>query len=291
MQIIENTDTSTRVAFNSIADMAAYVAPHGQQQIPGATNDALNPSRNSAGAAESFAQSLQRGHDGGYWPEGAARMKPATLPADIMADVLPGIPRQEIQEAGFRPCVPAYLAGSPKAMWRTTPSETPNRLLKIGVNIAAAHYYTPAQLLDRGAAILSVLDALQADGYSVELWACYRVKNDGTGRQMSIETLIKDSTDSWSPDSVAFALASAGFSRCLNWRVTEILGAVEGMAPARTIDSMSGNGNGLDGPDFDCWYRYPGAADQNHWASADSALTHAVKVASEQLTAPREVAA
>jgi hypothetical protein len=286
MQQLELTNKTARVAFNSIGDLGEFVAARGNKPLPGTNPYSLNPGRYSQGTPVSFSKAVKiAAREGGRWQEGADKMQPAELPGEILADALPGLPRLETHEAGFRPNVPAYLAGSPKAMYRTMPTEQPNRLLKIGVNIGAAHFYTPDQLLYRGAAILSVLDALQSSGYSVELWACFRVHDRDSGCLVSIETLVKDSTDTWSPDSVAFALANSAFQRCLTWRVVEILATeYQNNAANKMNHSGLGSGNGLDGPEFNAWYRYCGSADQNHWASPAAALRHAVTVAADQLT-------
>ena len=283
MRAIKVQATAVHVAFDSITELADYVKARGRESFPGIRANAFDPSKGSAGADMSFDQSVKTGLNGGLWPEGAREMQPVDLPLVDVAHSMPGHPQIVTAEAGYRPNIPAFLAGSPAAMFRTEPATVPNRLLKIGVNLGASASVPPDMLIRRGAAILSVIDTLQAAGYSTELWAVWRITFQDKYHS-SIDTLIKDSTDSWSPDSAAFGLASSGFLRCLNWRVLEILAAEHNLTGAKKqVNGTLGHGQDEKGPEFDVWVpgTYGGVA--NHYKSDTEARAYISGLAAAQL--------
>lgn len=77
----------------------------------------------------------------------------------------------ERRESGFSPCVPAYLAGSPRAMFNKRTIQQPRRgAVNIAYLISASSSTTRAEMAQAGAIILNIINALQTRGESVNLY-------------------------------------------------------------------------------------------------------------------------
>ena len=202
----------------------------------------------------SIKQAIECGTTGGYWPEGANKIKPVNLDlSGILAESIK-MPRPAQHMAGYRPNVPAYLAGNPVNMWRQEPHPLPNRLLKIGVHVGKAYPIEQETTFYRGTAILSIVDALTMAGFNVELTAVWRNKS-ANGGQVNIDTIIKRSDQSWSADSVAFALCNDGYQRRVIWPIINKL-ANENDQNAIKISDTLGSGDEEKGEDFDLFFPY-----------------------------------
>lgn len=187
---------------------------------------------------------------GGSWREGADAMPKIDLGNLSLSGAAMAEPLFCNQVQGFAPNVPAYLTGEPESMFNFEEVEQGDKLLKVAVHVGRANSVEQREALNRGAAIMAVLDQLTKEGYSLELWAIWRNK-DSDGHA-SVETMIKGSQDFWSPESVAFALCNVAFQRRLCWRVGESL--TDG---GQNI-TYNGYGNGREAtfPEFDLSYGY-----------------------------------
>ena len=158
---------------------------------------------------------------GGLWPEGARNLMAVTLnDSDFMRDG----PLHRLNSAvtGFAPLVPAYLSGLPDSMLSIDSEAGSRKIIKIGVQVGRSFHVKQQESLNRGRAILSCIDAIEKQGYSVELWAIWRNIGEGNNAPKSdIQVRIKASDEAYTPASAAFALCSAAFQRRLCWRVIE----------------------------------------------------------------------
>lgn len=233
----------------------------------------------------SIGKALTCGLAGGAWQEGAEAMPRLHMPHETLSGQPLDAPMIESDVAGFAPNVPAHLTGAPDSMFTMVDQPASDRLLRVAVHVGRVGSATQSAILNRGAAIMAVLDQLTKEGYSVELWALWR--NDDYGIGCSIETCIKHSTDHWSPESVAFALAHAAFQRRLCWRVAESIDTAEHAhgdgAGVRITDGGYGAGNSADFSDYDLAYGYVTTDVDRAIRSPESAVDYIKEVTLKQL--------
>ena len=188
--------------------------------------------------------------DGGNWQAGADAMPRVHLPHERLGGGAIDTPELFNSVQGFAPNVPNYLTGQPDSMMNMHEPIQGTKLLRVAVHVGRLQSITQEQALNRGAAIMAVLDQLSKEGYSLELWAVWR--NELYGQVASVETCIKHGTDYWTPSSVAFALCHVAFQRRLCWRVAESM--LKG--GAKLTDSGYGNGMAEKFKDFDLHFPY-----------------------------------
>ena len=269
--------------FDSIGQLADYVAPYWDGDRVSKAFNPTNPCADSE-SAMTPSEGLRTAQNGGYWPEGAKNLVPVELPlSDILAHDMT-MPRIERAVVGFMPNIPAAMLGHPVAMFDTSTSPRPNRLIKIGVHIGKAYNIQQQDTFYRGAAILSVINTLSEAGFNVELTAVWRNKLDG--REAHIDTVIKEPDRAWSPDSVAFAFCNDAYQRRLVWECLDVV-ANTGTATERkkaTYLGHNGLGNGLaeKGADFDIYFGY--MSNKNRWTK-EATFKRITESARDQLAA------
>lgn len=240
------------IKFDSIYDLARHV-DHLQ------TNNVTRPygdnSTDEGWGSGDFYQwpmddSIKNGLNGGGWQEGADAMPRIHVPHETLSGHKLDEPTIESDVCGFAPDVGGYLANTPECMFTQVAAPTSERLLKVAVHVGRYQGCEQQTILNRGAAIMAVLDQLSREGYAIELHAIWR--NADEGRGASVETIVKHSGDPWAPESVAYALCHASFQRRLCWRVAESL------TNGGAIVTGEGYGNGTDArfDDFDLSYGY-----------------------------------
>jgi hypothetical protein len=250
------TEDTYSITFNSVFALSDHIEAN--------KHDITESAPFNEPARMSMEEARKRAMEGGRWPEGAEHIKPAEIAlGDFMIHDM-HLPRPENAVVGYRPNVPAYLAGSPASMVRMTATSQPNRLLKVAVHVGKSFNVTDETTFNRGNGILSCLNALATAGFAIELWAVWR--NSSNGNQVSIDTLIKDSTDTYSPDSIAFALCNDGFQRRLAWSCLAIAqeqqkalkdaGKPYSTAPRELAENGYGNGRSAEFDDFDISFGY-----------------------------------
>ena len=233
----------------------------------------------------SMTQAVNSALQGGYYPEGARQLQDAAaqMPETDVSVAL--ISKTIHAEHGFRPNVPAYLSNEPQNMYNVAPTDKPNRLIKIAVHVGKEYSIEAKQTFNRGRAIMAVIDSLTASGYNVELTAIWRNQTH-SGDTLSIETIIKHSDDSYSPDSIAFALCNEAFQRRLYWLALET-------HDSSTARVLTGNGYGHGAkaqyPEYDLHYGF--MRDHRHWNNPEQALKHIVDDTRAQLNKPLQAAA
>jgi hypothetical protein len=188
--------------------------------------------------------------DGGNWQDGADSMPTIDLDHSALNGGEMPTPTLTSNIYGFAPNVPAYLTGQPDSMLDLDEPMAGNKLLRVAVHVGRGHNAKQSQALNRGAAIMAVLDKLSKEGYSLEVWAIWR--NTNGEDTASVETCIKHGCDFWSPASVAFALGHVAFQRRLCWRVAESM--TDG--GQHLTSGGYGNGASADFSDFDLSYGY-----------------------------------
>ena len=164
----------------------------------------------------SFSEALNIGLRGGHWPAGAAKIQPVTIDPDLV-DPTHSAHAYSIGADinGVAPIVPAVLSGVPECMLTVEQTMQPRKLFTVGVATAVYAGATDDQIFNRGNAVLSILDALQYNGYSVSVDA---VKcNISRGTQATATVQVKASDQHWDASSMAFALCHAAYNRRLGF--------------------------------------------------------------------------
>ena len=188
-------------------------------------------------------QAIQIAFDGGYYPEGASNMQPVDLdPSGFMA--LHPVDVWEPNQVGAFANVPAFLTGEPCSMFdqASTPQNVPFLAIAVVCGRLAS---TSAEAVNaRGAAVLSIIDALTSGGVRVELDALWR-NRDLTGAESDFRVRLKHADQQYDPHACAFALAHPAFSRRLMWRLCESQSGLQHMV------GSYGNGIHADLSDYD----------------------------------------
>ena len=271
------------VIFENISDIPAWL-----ESNPSKYDRASKTSRSmSWDLGIGYEGAVEMAADGGYWPEGAEQMIEATSEA------------QELKSAGLAPEIDydvtgavldmdEYLAGEPEC-FSTELQDQHIDVIKIGVQQYTSGRNDAKEYIRRGAALMSVIDDLEARGFRVEIWGCTsglarkdfsngKFKKDGNGIDM--RTCLKRAEEAWSPSSVAFGLAHPAFARRLGFA------AVESFKNLRNyMDCGHGLHHTLDRPvgsDFDIWFSYNDMV-SNTYRSVEQALKMVTAEVEKQL--------
>lgn len=212
---------------------------------------------------------------GGYWPEGAEGLATVSIDADTATMALKRALKLGV--IGTIPNIPAFLAGHPENMISVSQDPKPKKFLKLGVHIGGSAYTSQATRLNRGKAIMAIVDALETEGYSVEVWGLWRNKSSyGPSVSASVEVCLKQASAVWNNHTAAFALANTSFQRRLVWRYIE-------SSPSYKIAPAFGNGKSAPHDDFDLWFPYIDPKVEGRLATPAKALDYAVGIATKAL--------
>ena len=240
-----------RVIFESISEIPQWLS---EQSVQVAQGSQMRASQ-SWDMGEGYEGVVAMAEDGGFWEEGAAHMIEATSAmTELKRDGY--TVETDYDVTGAYLDMDEYLSGSPECFVSQN-EEVPVSVIKIGVQL-----YTPggndfSEYLNRGAAIMSVIDDLEMQGVRVELWGCVsgvnRRSQKGNITGIDMRVCLKQAHEAWSPSSVAFGLCHAGFGRRLGFRVAESFENNDDYCCGHTLDFKKDRP--LDS-DFDCWLGY-----------------------------------
>lgn len=157
---------------------------------------------------------------GGYWPEGAADMMEShTDMATLKSEGR--VPTFDYDVTGHVLDVGEFLSGSPECFISEGDEDVERKpVISFGVQVGRSGMVDARSVVYRGAAILSIIDDLENQGYRVEVWAIWAQSPRG-GYGTDFRVLAKAAEDQWSPHSIAFALCHPCMNRRLLWRVAE----------------------------------------------------------------------
>jgi hypothetical protein len=245
------TNKMDRAIFDSIGELGARVNElQTNRDRRRCGNESTNIYNSSFYGDMGIGAAIEMADAGGNWQEGADAMPVINIDHKALNGGEVETPTMFNNIQGFAPNVPGFLSGTPDSMLDMHEPLAGTKLLRVAVHVGRTHKAGQAQVLNRGAAIMAVLDQLSREGYSIELWAIWR--NNDWEDTASVETCIKHGTDYWTPSSVAFALAHVAFQRRLCWRVAESM--TDG--GQNLTDGGYGSGDGADFSDFDLSYGY-----------------------------------
>lgn len=214
-----------RLQFKSLASAAKYCEDH--KSITGSSSTNNTPSQRWD-LKTGYDGALSIMHTGGHWPEGAKSMKKAMVKQAPLVAVA-NVPQLGRTVAGGAVCVGAYLTGNPNAMYRRQPHKAIQKpILKVGVNIVASSATNASQLVNLGAAWLSVVKELEAQGYRCQLEAFWL---GGTASLNSAPTRKKGWIDfsiqlkapdqAFNPVALAFMIAHPAAFRRIGFKLAE----------------------------------------------------------------------
>lgn len=240
-----DTKTARVYTFDSISEYGRYVAAAERRQ------DAGDSSRSNSASAEwdlgwGFDRTVETALQGGKWADGAKRLR-AALDEQLALIAKAPAAEEVLSVAGYLPDVPAMLSGHPAHMWTVVEDEQASRndrVVRIAVNASYGSMVNGQCVLNRGAAILAMIDEMEAAGLRVELISSYCATYACTedGREWYANVIVKQAAECWSVDSVAFAICHPAFSRRLGFALKE---SCEHAAPMTRSDY--GNGVGCKG--------------------------------------------
>ena len=168
-----------------------------------------------------FDDALKMASEGGLWEQGAKDLMKSHIEMAAMKDGR--VSSDDYSVVGHTLDIGAYLANQPDCWIGEGEDESvSNPIITIGVQCGRSGGCTSGPIMNRGAAILSVIDSLESQNHRVELSALWC--NQGSGATTNFRTVVKAAHDSWSPAAVAFALCHPAFNRRLMFNVAETFG-------------------------------------------------------------------
>jgi len=133
-------------------------------------------------------------------------------------------PTWEYAPVGAFPAIPAYAAGVPENMFVPLEDGAANSkpIVRIAVNVVCSAWVEPQDIINRGAAVVALIDKIQSEGQRVELIAFCHIEGRRNDRLIMAVT-VKRPEEPIDMDRVAFALAHPSMLRRCFFRVVEFL--------------------------------------------------------------------
>lgn len=125
----------------------------------------------------------------------------------------------EFAPVGVLPNIPAYAAGVPESMMFPVETERQTRIARICVNISASASIDPESIINRGAAIVALIDRLQIEGWRIELSVVDQSRHDND--TSSYRIVVKQAQEPIDMDRISFALAHPSMLRRVLFRIHE----------------------------------------------------------------------
>ena len=209
-----------KLTFDSLSDLAQWldVTP----RLSGAGHSSTNTHASySWDLGVSYDETMKIAAKGGYWMEGAAMVRNGVARAAEMSKQSQA-PAIENSVAGFLPDVPAYLAGVPDNMMAMaeTGIVAVSPIISIGVPNASGGVGGES-IMNRGIAIVTLVDALESQGYRVEVHTALGCKGFNDQTLCDATVIIKQANEPWNPNSMAFGMGHPALIRRLGFAVRE----------------------------------------------------------------------
>ncbi len=132
-------------------------------------------------------------------------------------------PLWETAPVGAFACIPAYAAGVPEDMFAQSELAPPvsQPIVRIVVNMSGSAGITAQSIINRGAAIVTLIDQIQASGKRVELIAVKHGHNSGGTERYVWQVTIKRPEEPIDMDRIGLAFATPIMLRRFFFRVLE----------------------------------------------------------------------
>ena len=183
-----------------------------------------------------FDGAVKMAHEG--WPEGAERVRDI---ASRISEVLTSTIEQTNYVhgvVGHNLDVGAYMVGSPECF--TSPETIHidligSRLVKVIVSAACNCDRSSSTYERRGAAIVAMIQAMELNGYTCEVWANYDSSDRHLRAQMYLSIKLKNYGDTLDLDRIAFALVHPShFRRLVFAQMEKVIKKTYGSSHAET---------------------------------------------------------
>lgn len=243
--------TPVKNVYYSISEYGRYLRGLGEARNPICKPHSRESFPEYQTAGFSLDSAIDSACKGGLWVEGAKDL--AAVKFDVDQEFETTLNTMRLDVAGFMPCVPHAVMNLPNAMLNTVRESKPSRIVKIGVSNCFAGGTDQSIVVNRGRAILEVIDRLEKIGYSIELWSIMHTAKNGHSFTSSVR--IKASNERANLSSIAFALCSPAWLRRLAFREMEsCTGGGAKMAETGGY-GMAGDIEGTDLYNYDVYFR------------------------------------
>lgn len=219
---LKPSNSVMRRDFESWSEFVSCVADESMYAWKG-TRTSHDRSRSWSGT-DSFEEAVQMATQTG-WPEGKRLM------SEAIALVYPRpelVNATSFDVAGAFPVVPLYCARDPACMVDDAPYlRTSRPIVRIDYANSATANKSAMDLMLRGAAVLSLCDQLELDGYSVELRVAVSWDQSHSSREPAKYTrfdysvVFKKAGEYWDLDRAAFAIANPATMRRFGFALLE----------------------------------------------------------------------
>lgn len=174
-----------------------------------------------------FEYALEMALDGGKWKRGAEQLQQAQVEAPVIMDIAES-EELALERVGACVDIGEYLNNAPECFLHFEPTLHAKPVVKLAAFCSWACSTPATQIFNRGRAILAVIEALEKQGYRVELTGALCMSHDYVTRHNSklnpgieIYIKLKDANDTYSAQTLAYALAHPVMFRRLGFRFTE----------------------------------------------------------------------
>lgn len=216
--------------------------------VDGSVRERRNPVQFSG--TETLQSAIDLARSG--WKEGADKLQELSADhVDLDGYELQRDTVKTYDVAGHYPDVAAFCAGEPENMIvEDTPSETMQPVIKLLIS-GAVGYKTSTQAIERqGAAVLSVVRALQTRGFGVDLSWAIRTYTPKTKFNSALSVNICNADEPLDTESLAFALVHPAMLRRLTFATWELDNGYEKMnasfgQPQHDVDRIPGYANAI----------------------------------------------
>lgn len=156
------------------------------------------------------------------WADGLRKMRLALDAVTASSTALGPAPAYLLDVAGAYPMPAIAAAGDVFCMVNPAPvSDRVRPIIKLASSVATGAQATAAQIFNYGAGLVAIIDALETQGFSVELTSL-RVVSWGDNRA-TIKTQVKGAGEAADLERLAFCLGHASYNRRIHFGVLEAL--------------------------------------------------------------------
>ena len=145
--------------------------------------------------------------------------------AAVIRQKMEAAPVWDTAPVGVFPCIPAHAAGIAEDMFMPNDDgmTSAKPIVRLYMNVSAGAHTSVEQIMNRGAAIVNLIDTIEGDGLRrVELVAVCNSRNGESSGRNLFSIVVKRSDEHLDWGRVSFALAHPSFLRRLMFRVQEI---------------------------------------------------------------------
>lgn len=132
--------------------------------------------------------------------------------------------------------VGVYMSGDPECFMQEVPRPSAfGKLIRIGVSITHSVSVEADEILNRGLAIMALVDNLEAMGYSCAIDVLQLTKSNAVNGNLAVITTIKEQGDALNKEGVVYTLAHPAFFRRIQFRMLELLGGARANAESDSL--------------------------------------------------------